>query len=415
MSILQTVISQSSEEKIYPISVIETVTDVFRVADRRLVFPSVLWQNGKTFFGANKNNTTFKNQIQLLQYNHNFSEFIYRDIGDGTDTVDDNNHPLTYLRKESDTIYCGQTNVHNDPIDIFKPLVDNDYRSGFEKLTSITGDNGYPQAFTTVGGKTAFCVRLYPEGVGNFNLGVQISDGNIEGTFTQTLITENTVGYRHYNVVPIIYGTPTKNYLFSAFRNDDFDSNYFALACYVTTDFETFSNIDDTFSKDITVDGELTMAEIEADFLVNGTITDDEVYLEIASIIQINDTIFFSQTKAGTTDKYIFKIEDGVVTSELINISNLDQIYRNPILYYNGLNILISVLCDDSGTKTKELWKVDLDLTDFAQQYVLSDFNDYNYMFLPDNLDQVNGEYAMFIDQDTNEVTLLLTDNKWMF
>jgi hypothetical protein len=412
---LQEIISQSNTEKLYPITVSETVNDVFRVCDRRSVFPSMLWQDGKTFFGANKNNTTYKNQIILLQYNHNFDEFIYRDVGNGTDTVDDFNHPLTYIWAESGTLYCGQTNVHNDPIDIYKPLLENDYTAGSEQLTSITGDNGYPQAFKTVGSKTAFCVRLYPEGVGNFNLGVQISDSDIEGTFTQTLITENTVGYRHYNVVPIIYGTPTKNYLFSAFRNDDFENNYFAIACYVTTDFETFSNIDGTFSKDITLDGELTMAEISANFLVHGSIANDEESFEIPSIIQINDTIFFSSGVTGTTDKHIFKIEDGVVTNELINIPDLNPLYRNPILYYNGLDILISVLCDDSGTQTKELWKVDLDLTGFAQQYVLSDFNDYNYMFLPDNLDQVNGEYAMFIDQDTNEVKLLLTDNKWQF
>lgn len=410
------IISQSAEFKEYPIQAEDSVIDLYRVGDRRSVYPSVLWQNNKTFFGANKINTGFKNQIQVFQYDHIFSNFTYKDVGNGTDSFDEFNHPLTYLWAENDTIYCGQTNVHNAPIDVYKSNLTNDIRSGFTKLDSIAGENAYPQAFRTIGGKTAFCVRQFPEGVGNFNLSVQISDAGIEGTFTQTLITENTVGYRHYNVVPLIYGNPTKHYLISALRNDNAGAVYFAQAVYVTEDFETYSNVDGTFSKNISVDGELTMAEIEANFIVNGSTANDTVNFEVASAIQINNTLYFSTTKAGTTDKHIFKItDDGTVTSEIINIPDLITAGRNPILYYNGVKIVLSVRCSD-GSSTKELWACDLNGENYAQQFVYEEGSYQNHILLPDNLNEVNGEYAALLDQDNSEgvVKLLITDNKWI-
>lgn len=416
MSMLQQIISQSSEYKDYPIKTVNSVINIYRVGDRRSVFPSVLWQENKTFFGANKTNTSYNNQIQIFQYDHNYGSFVYKDVGNGTDTYDEYNHPLTYLWNEGGTLYCGQTNTHNAPIDIYKSNLLNDIRSGFTKLTSISGENAYPQVFRTISNKTAFCVRQYPEGVGDFNLSVQISDGGIEGTFTKIIITENTVGYRHYNVAPLIYGSPTKHYLISALRND-VGGVYFAQAVYVTEDFETYSNIDGTFSKNIALDGALTMAEIEANYIINGSTANDTVNFEIPSVIQVNNDLFFSSTKEETTDKYLFKItDDGTLTTKEITIPNNVVATRNPILYYNGLNILLSVLCNDAGTQTKEIWSIDIDFMTFTQVYVLSEFNSFSHIFLPDNINEVNGEYAFFADQNNTEqtVTLIITDDKFI-
>ena len=408
---LQSIIQSSNRQKEYPIVNTYSVTDLYRVGDRRSVFPSVIWNDYRTFFAANKENIGFNNKIQVFQKDHKFNSFHVKEAGQGTDEFDEFNHPLTAIWEENDYIYCCQTNTHNDIIEVYKSNLKNDIRSGFTLINIIQGENAYPQIFKTVSGKTAFCVRQFPEGVGNFNLSVQLSDSGIEGTFTKIVITENTDGYRHYNIVPIKYGTSTKNFLFSCLRNDNAGNVYFSQAIYETSDFDTYRNIDGSFSKTISVSGELTMEEISTHCIVNGSIANDTVNFEIANVIQINDVLYFTSIKAGTSVRYIFKIENGLLESFVLNISNLFQIGRNPILYSNGVNPIVSCITDDNGDKNREIWAVSSDCSFFSQQFIWEGITGSNHIFLPDNFDKVRGEYEMLVEVNPSNSTLKTVTN----
>jgi hypothetical protein len=85
-------------------------------------------------------------------------------------------------------------------------------------------------------------------------------------------------------------------------------------------------------------------------------------------------------------------------------------------MYYNGSNIVLSVLTD-SGTYDKELWAISNDLTTFSQKKVYTDTLSYNDPIkLPENLDEVIGNYIFYVDTSlgvTDTAYFELTNNKY--
>lgn len=389
------------------------VQDLFRIGDKQNVSPSILWKNNVTFMIGDKGNT-YNNQIQAFQYNHNFGSFNYLTVGNGTDDFDIFNHPTPYIWLDNNYVYTGQTNTHNAPIEIYKSNIENDIRSGFSKLDSISGENAYPKIVNNINNNAMFVVRQYPEGVGNFNLSVQISNSDIEGSFTKLVITENTIGYRHYPGSIMYYGQRTKDYLITNFRNDN-AAEYFMHAVYWTDDYITFHNQTDTFSKNIVSSGELTMSEIETNFVFNGSTATDTTNLSVSNSIQINDILYTVVKKEGTTDYYVFKTTDSEVTNTILNIPNIDTSqFFAPFIYYNGTKLLFSVLVNDTGNLSKEIWSTDLSIENLTLEYKYSNPNIYSKpIMLPDNLNDITGEYAFLLDYDSGNVVLGITNNKF--
>lgn len=413
--LLQNIISQSnfgSTEEF--VEILQAIPNLLRVGDGELVKPCVIWQDGKTFFSADKPNAGFKNQIIAIQIDHNSGSLFFADVGVGTEISDEFNHPVPYLWAENNHVYIGQTNTHNDPIDIFKSNDENDIRSGFTKLTSIPGLNAYPQLFKANDDTLVILVRVFSQGVGNFNLAIQKSNSGIEGVFSELLLTENTVGYRHYPSAPNCYGTQTKNFIATDFRNDDFESNYFAAALYETTDFITFSNYQGTFSKNVVLNGPLTMAEIDANYMINGNTANDLASYGFFNFIIVNDVLYGIGVKESTTEYYLYKIENGELETVLLNVPNIAIQFYTPFIYYNGLNLIISVRTDDTITQKKELWGVSTDLLIQTKVYEFTSVLSFGRpIYLPDNLDQVNGEYAMCVDSAEGEAIFIKTSNKF--
>lgn len=414
--LLQDIISQSNIGQTEEfVEVVRAIPNLLRVGDWQFVKPSVLWQDNRTFFSADKPFGAFNNQIIMIQIDHNSGEFYFTDVGIGTDEPDEFNHPVPFVWLEDGYVYCGQTNTHNDPIDVYKSNSINDIRSGFTKLPQILGNNAYPQLFKTNDNKTVFAVRLFPQGVGNFNLAVQKSDAGIEGDFTEVLITENTSGYRNYNGATVNYGTQTFNYVISNIRNDSNDNKYFASALFKTTDFITYSNFNDSFSKNVVVDGAISVSDISANFMINGSFDEDLEDYGFFNSIMVNDVIYGVTIKESTTDYYIFKIENGELETVLLNVPNIDKQFFAPFLYFNGLNLIISVRTDDGVfEQKKELWGISTDLLTQTKVYEFTDFSNFGRpIYLPDNLDQVNGEYAMCVDSGSGEAIFVYTSNKF--
>lgn len=419
MSLIAAILSQSGveadREEDY------TVSNLYGFGDYQQINPSMLWHNGKTIIGGNKSNAT-NNQIQLMVYEHLIRSFYVNEIGDGTDTQDAFNHPRTYLHIDSsDNVYCGQTNTHNDPIDIWKNGNKDNLRTAFTLFGQVSGDNAYAQLFTRIdNGNVGFYVRQFTGGGNSHVVSTQLSNGGIEGTFTLNEITVNdleTDGSNpswHYNKQPIRYGNSTVHYFIVALRDQN-DSLFYGFALLKTTDYITYSNYSGSFSKD-TTSSEITNTELFADCMILGS-SDRSVNRNMMNCIQVAD-VFYGMTKRVSDDEWvIIKVDNGVLTETVVDIPNISVLgIINPFLYYNGNNILISLATNDTIIYSKELWSTPMDLSEFTQKLVNSDISVGNAtpFNLPENLDQVSGEYALVYQiVGSDGVRLYITQDKF--
>lgn len=400
----------------------KAITDFFRLGDFQFVRPSILWNKGKTYAGADKGNNAiagFQNDIIMIEYDSATNVISTIDVGDGAGYNDIYNHPACWVWVENDYIYCGQSEPHNVGTSVYKSNSTNTINSGFTKLSNVEDDYSYPKALITHDGNFAFNFRL--EGSLEYDdVGiVKSNSSSIEGTFTATQITDSlTSGYRYYNSTPVVYGTPTKTYFTPTIRRDT-GAVYFAHVVLVTTDFNTFSNYQGTASKNVVSAAKFTDAEIEADYIINGSMASDGDELRVMNTMAVDDVLYGTYIKSGTSDWYIFKI-DGTTKTEVnlsSNISNLrtDNSLNN-FMYWNGSNIVLSVLTDD-GTKNKELWAINSGLTTFTQKYTYNDALAYNDPIkLPENYDEVTGNYIFYVDSQlgvTDYCVLELTNDKY--
>lgn len=416
---LQQIISQSNtgnitgvEQKAF------VVNNLYGIGSSGITSPTALWLNGKTFFIGDMGHENFNNNLQLFQYDHNSKSFYYANVGNGSDTNDEFGHPKGYLFEFGGQLYMGQTNVHNDPIDVHKTASLLDARSGNEFVRQIPGETAYPMFFKVNDGKPAIFTRQYPEGVGDFNLAILKSDSNMGGTFTQTLFTQITSGYRNYNFMPILYGTQTRYVLAGTFRANG-GSAHFALNLFVTdSNFQVYTSPDGNFSKDVSINGALTVTEIENNFQVNGSFATENENLIPPQGIMIDDVWYGAQIKQGTGLLYVYKLEGNTLTETALGIANLKHDnFLAPFLTYNGKDVLFSVICDNAGTITKEIWAAPTDLSSFHQKYVFTPDPIYVYqpILLPNNLNKANGAYMMFLGYDyvTNEAIFGETEDKF--
>ena len=400
----------------------KNITDLFRIGDFQFVKPSILWNNGKTFLGADKGNNAiagFENDIIMIEYDSVLDVVSYIDVGTGAGYNDVFNHPACWVWIENNYIYCGQASPHNEGTTVYKSNATNTINSGFTQLSDVTDDYSYPKAFITHDNKFAFNFRfdgtLEYDDVGI----VKSSTSSIEGTLSALQITDSTTsGYRYYNSCPLVYGTPTKTFFTPTLRRDA-ASNYFAHVVLITSDFNTFSNYQSTASKNVVSVSPFTDAEISANYVINGSFASDTAELRVMNTIQVDDVLYGTYIKSGTSDWYIFKI-DGTTKTEVdlsAEISNLrTDSFLNNFMYYNGSNIVLSVLTD-SGTYDKELWAISNDLTTFSQKKVYTDTLSYNDPIkLPENLDEVIGNYIFYVDTSlgvTDTAYFELTNNKY--
>lgn len=398
------------------------VADIFRVGDHQFVRPSLLWNNGKTFLAADKGNNAiagFENDIIILEYNHETNTLSNIDVGNGAGYNDIYNHPACWIWIENNYIYCGQAEPHNVGTSVYKSNAENTINSGFTKLDNIEDDYSYPKAFITHDNKFAFNFRF--DGTFEYDdVGiVKSSTSSIEGTLTALQITNSlTSGYRYYNSCPIVYGNPTKTYFTPTLRRDS-GSNYFAHVVLVTSDFNTFSNYQGTASKNVVSVAPFTDAEISADYVINGSFASDTVELRINNTIQVDDVLYGSYIKSGTSDWYIYKIDGSIKTEVNLssNIANLrTDSFLNNFMYWNGNNIVLSTLNYDSVTYTKELWAINTDLSVFTKKYSFEGTAYNDPIKLPENLPEISGNYMFW--QDTHygidTVYLYLTNDKFI-
>jgi hypothetical protein len=366
--------------------------------------PVMTWRNGSTYCVGFESNAT-NNQVWIIKQTGSIIEAT--EVGSGTTGPEPNNHPAPVLViDDAGYLYVIQNEFHVDPFRLWRS-------DSVEDISSFT----YIGAFDTNGAYLGLlkqnntdCTFVTRSG-GLYNLSVLNVDLT-DASYTDIQVTDadfTIEQVRHYPMCPLFYGTSTYRVGGINHRAESPIVNY-KMSLWVTADFVTFENLGQTFTKDVVATAPLTVAELETNFKLFGT-DSDQSSIYLGNFIQINDDVYVIHAQGGV-GFFISKYTIGTATaiaSYTIPLSGLGTYVYH---YYNGTNIVM--LMNYNATVT-DVYTIDLDLTasSFVYQRRITNLPNDDRVGLPSNLDEVDGKYIIFGRGTAGEIPYVITDNKW--
>jgi len=227
--------------------------------------PQAFWKDGKTYlFYQSTYQVRPFGQIRMMVYDENFGfdrpyKVGYVLSGADTHTVPSSAFPA------NDTIYVGQENLHNTPVDLYKST--NLDGSLWEKLAEVIGtDLAYINFIEQEDGN----YMTFSRGGGvEFSIYLTEATNEMEDWGTQLRISTVTAGQRHYPTLPMNSAGvfANKNYLVVTNRNDT-GFNWFrsSLMFFNHSDLTKFWNYDSTYVHDIDTDGLINDSDLSTYF-----------------------------------------------------------------------------------------------------------------------------------------------------
>ena len=368
------------------------ITNVIYTGLYQQVQPKSYFYKGDTYITGVTNQPT-RNPV-IYRYRQSDNSVVGVNVGviDNVDPLDHQN-PLVFI--QDDYIHVMMVNPHGAPIRIWKSNT-TDITDGFSVLYNLSGNYSYITAYKIPSDDSVYFLSRFD----GFVSGIGISNGSDYTDWRTLQTTNNDYGsttYRHYPFVPRPYGENEWYYFAIIQRNDSESSDplqifmYFAHSFYKTKDFRTFYSLDETFSKNVPVDGVITNTEVQNELTYIGSDTTDDQYVSYFAGCVVNDVIYGSYLYQSIPYYKFYKIENGVKTEYDCNIPNLPL---NPFsfsilnIYYNGKSLVIRV----GGSA---VWICDLDFSNQKLVYTneQTEANPVNAAIFPLNLDEVYGEY----------------------
>jgi hypothetical protein len=408
-------ININNEEGIFDIS-----DDIKFIGMYPLVTPTSIWHNGATYVVGYKTDVS-NNDPVILRWEDEVIDFIT--VGDTTKPDPYGlEHQFPALLVIDGYIYVFQVNGHGAEIQIWKSNFPENIKDGFTLFHTINGSFGYCNPRLLPDGRIVILSRDTPTGFGQM---IALSNPNDFTVWQTKKITEpdyNTHHHRHYISAPYYYGSNSWNYFGVSFRNDDATpETYFAQAIYKTQDFITFYNLDETFSKNIDVNGKITHAELEANCMIVGSIDNDTDFAGGINFIVKDDVVYSSYYDATDSNWYFTKITGVVRTNTLIDISdlrfpNLNSV-NNIFILYNGSNLVLFLFEDKSGVQERNIYTCDLDFQNLqfkTQVWKDGENTGARQSMIPFNLNEISGEYIIG-GSDTNSGEFLYQINNDKF
>ena len=369
-----------------------------------LATPKSLFYNGGTYLTGRLDATT-NNSPYILKWKNGVLEYELVTTLTNPDVLV---HPRPAVLIYNDFIYVIVVNGHGEDMQILKSNSADSIADGFTLLHTVTGDFGYNACRITTDNRMVILTRstgvtLTP----NNSQVVLVSDIDDFTTWSEKLVTDADYGttlVRHYPSVPIHYGVNQWNYFGISMRKDSGGSGYvYKQFIYKTQDFITYSNLTETFSKNVDVSGEITQAELLANFAIT-TPTDETKSSAGVNAIVLNDEIYNSYYNYISEEWYWQHIDSsGVITETLI-----DLILPSPVLgqfsllsmWYNGNNLVHSI--------NNLLYISNLD---FSSLEVITNIELGESKILPANLDKVDGDYMIGGSLTDNEYYYYTTND----
>lgn len=353
----------------------------------RIVAPKCTFHDGYTYL-TGREDVTNRDPI-LFRYKDGVVNSI--DVGtiDNSDPLD-HQHPAILII--ANYIYIFMVDGHGKNMKIWKSNT-TDMMDGFTLHREIIGNFGYCCPRLLSDGRVIIYQRYTTSGpVTLYSQGYLLSDVDDYTTWTEVQVTDadfSATDIRHYPSAIKHYGTNTYNYFGISFRYEP-NEYYIGQAIHKTLDFETYSNLDETFSQDVTVTP-LDNTDLQDNFMIVGDLSANTTYVSVMSCIVINDVVYGSAVVSGVWKYY--KIIAGVTTfydCDLPNLQTTSTAAYQIDMYWNGSNIVIF-------SKGK-VYKSDLNFSnvEFQEQYYeLAETSGVNLVQPPENFNEINADYML--------------------
>ncbi len=379
--------------------------------------PTCLWYNGATYWVGYKGFST-NHQAVIFKYKDGVIE--HEDVGVGTATSDVLLHCYPVLLIINGFLYVFQTDPHAAPIKIWKSDVAESITDGFTLHDTITGDFAYIGARLLSDGRVVILSRT--DITNDYSHKISISDVDDYTSWTTNIITDADYGVnntRHYTTAIQHYNVNEWHYFGITYRKDAGDNPYVRQAIYKTKDYVTFYNLEETFSKDIVASGAITNAELETNFVIIGSISEDTTYTAGVNAVAIDDVLYNSQWNDALQKWQFMKIAtDGTITYYDVPVSNifyLENIIATIRILYNGNNLVFLIFTDEGGgVLGRKIYASDLNFDNFQFMYDMRRVVPTDRKMMPYNLDEVNGTYIIGGGSVEDEVQFYETDNRFI-
>lgn len=396
--------------------------------------PSSLYFNGSTYITGYEDNVTY-NQAWIIKQT-GLDQIDYNSVGDGTVAVgmESNNHPAPMLVIDNlGYIFVIQNAFHVYPFRVWKSNNPEDI-SSFTELANFGSQLSYLGLVRQENSNCWFISRK--GGAGDYSHVVVNVNLVNPALYTQTQICDSDASgnnVRHYPLMPKRYGS-SDYYVGGIAHRLDSPITYYKNSIWITQDFDTFENIEQTFSKTISVSGPITIAELEANFAYVGTDSDRTNQRGEGRIIHIDNDIFHLCVKEDESTYQLRKYTIGVgfVGSFDFNLpwfyggntSGIQGIMVSYI-YYIGGNIIITSAFNDGISNEVRFYTISKNLTNFSYKYTVpfTIGNGVLYAFytsLPDNVDEVGVNLVYPIigrchhDDTRGKIPYVLTSDKFI-
>lgn len=342
---------------------------------RTLSKPSMLWYNGSTYslYYAEKANN---NAVGIIKQTGD--TITNYPVNTGTATPEPINHPapMLHINKTTGTIYVIQNKLHIDRFKVWKSTSPEDI-SSFDYVGEFGNGCSY---IGHLQGDESDIVILTRAGVIDTDFSISVVSVNLDTlVYTQTQVTNaksDIVDVRQYLLVPYQYGTSERVYFGVTNRNESpTGSGYYKFSLMCTEKngtWQEFSNIPNTYSKNVVTGSLIGDNELETNFASIGTDSDRTNIISEGKMIVINDDIYVVYVSDDTNDRWsVRKFSYGTSNTSdfLIPLTN---IYRSPIWYgsvylrYNGNNFVFTVWEEDGiGGYITKIYTSNLDFSDF--------------------------------------------------
>jgi len=353
-----------------------SITDVWMTGSfRALAKPSMLWYNGSTYSLYYKEKE-YNNAVGIIKQTGN--TLINYAVNTGTATPEPINHPapMLHINRTTGYIYVLQNKFHIDKIKVWKSDSPEDISS-----FSYVGEFGSGCSYLGhLEGDESDIVILTRAGTISVDFSISIISVNLDTlVYNQTQITDvksNIADVRQYLLVPYQYGTSSRTYFGITNRNEEpTGTGYYKFSLMATEKggaWQEFSNIANTYSKNVVTGSLITDNELETNYQAIGTDSDRTTIISEGKMIVLNDDIYVVFVIDDDNDLWgirKFTYGSASYTDFLIPLTT---IVRSPIWYgsvymrYNGENFVYTIWEHDGvGGYITKIYTSNLDFSDF--------------------------------------------------
>jgi hypothetical protein len=387
MSLLTSLISSGVKNDIratgntWTISGTDNDLNVLSVSYPSLYSPNCWYDNGRTYMPIRQSHTTSNGRIGILQYYNGevTQQFMSSDPG----SLDYHDNPVIitdgagkiFIFHEQHITDRSEVWVNSAPYDITT--------FSLQGISALIGD--YPKLFR-INPTSYFIIgrRIL------YTLNVTSFDGTNFGTpFQLSQADAETSNYRHY---PFGYvnGFTDKNGWFNLrvakriYVTEQFYTKYYHMKCS-GDDINTWYNIDETFSKDVVANGELTETELDANFkYADNTVSGSGG--GALGFIDDSDKMYHLLIIDG--ELRLYKYNNG------FSYSTLAESSKTSLLFSMGNN-KYSIGRSDGIINS---YRTDFDTTFTLYQQLGDIANGVNQITMPANFNEIpkNGKFAIF-------------------